>query len=544
MNYKLLTFKKEAREKLAAGADKLAQAVVSTLGPRSRNVALNRSYPAPLILHDGVSIAKEIQLRDPFEDMGAVLLRVAASKTNDLAGDGTTTATLLGNTLIQEGFKLTEGGVVEGVITGKINPMKLREDLMAYADIIIKKLEEKTIPVKKKEEYQQVATISSASPEIGKLVADALEKVGKEGVIMIEDSNSFESALEFQEGMEFENGFLSPYFATDPDKMIAEYKDGYVLMTDKKISDPMEIVNIADQVIKDANKPLLIIADDVVGAALQSLVLTKLRINAGLVAVIAPEFGERRKEMLEDIAVLTGGNVIAKDLDKKLPDVKLGELGRFRSIKVSKTNTSIKPINPDAEEITERVNAIKTQIDAEENAFKKERLEYRLSKLSQGVAIITVGGGSASEIKEKRERVIDAVNATKAAMADGIVAGGGIALLEIAEELSRDAKKDDLAFKLVYQAITAPFRTIIENAGENPDSVLKHMAALEGTNVENRGYDIVGRKVGDMIKMGITDPVKVTKLAIRHSFSVASMMLTTDTLVTDPYEDDNKKQTA
>jgi len=544
MNYKLLTFKKEAREKLAAGADKLAQAVVSTLGPRSRNVALNRSYPAPLILHDGVSIAKEIQLRDPFEDMGAVLLREAASKTNDLAGDGTTTATLLGNTLIQEGFKLTEGGVVEGVITGKINPMKLREDLMAYADIIIKKLEEKTIPVKKKEEYQQVATISSASPEIGKLVADALEKVGKEGVIMIEDSNSFESALEFQEGMEFENGFLSPYFATDPDKMIAEYKDGYVLMTDKKISDPMEIVNIADQVIKDANKPLLIIADDVVGAALQSLVLTKLRINAGLVAVIAPEFGERRKEMLEDIAVLTGGNVIAKDLDKKLPDVKLGELGRFRSIKVSQTHTSITPLNPDAEEITERVNAIKTQIDAEENAFKKERLEYRLSKLSQGVAIITVGGGSASEIKEKRERVIDAVNATKAAMADGIVAGGGIALLEIAEELSRDAKKDDLAFKLVYQAITAPFRTIIENAGENPDSVLKHMAALEGTNVENRGYDIVGRKVGDMIKMGITDPVKVTKLAIRHSFSVASMMLTTDTLVTDPYEDDNKKQTA
>lgn len=540
-DYKILAFKDEARKKLAAGADKLANAVVSTLGPRSRNVALNRQYPGPVVLHDGVSVAREIRLKDPFEDMGAVLVHEAASRTNDLAGDGTTTATLLANTLVQEGLKMVGGGIMEGIISESINPMVVREKLEGYASVIMRKLEERAVKLEKREDYEKVASVSSGSKDIGKMVADAVEKVGKEGVIMVEEDAKFESSLEIQEGMEFDNGYLSPYFVTDADKMIAEYFDGYVLLTNHHVFSAEQLVPIVTKVMANGNKPLLIIADDVVGPALQALILTKLnpKTRANLIAVIAPEYADRRKEMLEDLAVLTGGDLISKELEHKLEAVELKQLGRFRSIKVSQTHTTIVPKNPDNEEITERVNAIKSQIELEENAFRKERLEYRLGKLSGKVAIIKVGGSSQVEIKEKKERFIDAVHATKAALAEGIISGGGIALKEIANEITDTTP----VIELVKKALYAPFERIITNAGESVSDVQKLIDLLPDT-VKNRGYDVVAQRAGDMLSMGIVDPVKVTKLGIQHSFSVAGMILTTDTLVSDDVEEDRKVKTA
>lgn len=535
--YKLVLSGVEARRKLASGADQLAKAVVSTLGPRSRNVALNMAYPAPKILHDGVSIAKDFRLKDPFEDMGAVLLKEAASKTNDLAGDGTTTATLLGNTLIQEGFKLIEGGVVDGVITGKVNPMEMRDELMEYSELILSILSKKAKKLENKKEYQQVAQISSASEEIGKLVADAIERVGKDGVIMVEESAAFDSYLQFQEGMEFSNGYLSPYFMTDSDKEICEYEDGYVLLTDYRIADASFLVPVLDKVMQDGNKPLLIIADDVEGPALAALVATKLhsKIQARAVAVVAPEFAERRKQVLEDIAVLTGGNVISKDLKQKLEDIQLKDLGRLRSIRVSKTHTTIVPQFPDAEEVQERVAAIKTQIDEEVNPLKKQWLQDRLANLSQSVAVINVGGASKNEIDDKKERVIDAVNAAKAALAEGVIPGGGIALYEVAELLGKPIG-DERILNLVKQVLTAPFVTLVENAGKDVAKVMDLINVLPNS-VKNKGYDLVTKRAGDMYYMGILDPVKVTKLAVRHSFSIAANVLTTETLISDDPEE-------
>lgn len=532
MEYKLISYKEEASDKMAAGAQKLADAVVSTLGPRAKTVAINFEYPSPIIIGDGVKIAKSIRLRDPFEDMGAQLIKEAAVKTNDLAGDGTTTATLLANTIFQEGRKLVKGGVVDGVIAGKINSMVVREQLSKYADVIIEKLEKKSKKLKTPDKWKQVATISSGNDEIGGLVADAITAVGNEGVIMVEHGTGFDSSLEVQEGMEFDNGFLSPYFVTNPDKLITEYTDGYILLTDQKISDPMSLVSIIDQVIKDENKPIIIIADDVVGPALQALVMTKLKLNAKIVAVVAPEFGPRRKEMLEDIAVLTGTMVFSRELGHKLEDVKLSDLGRFRSIHVDQERTKIIPKHVDQDEIKERLSALKLQIDAEQNAFKKEKLEMRLGKLSQKVAIIKLGGGSESLINEKYERAYDAVNATKAAISEGIVAGGGVALRDIADTLENIAI--DPVLNLVCTALYAPFRTILSNAGLE---IPTEWEAEKGVN------SITGETV-DMIQAGIIDPVRVTRLAVQRAFSIAGQMLTTETLITDPYEDNNKKQVA
>lgn len=539
-DYKILLFNHEARKKLAAGADKLAKAVVSTLGPLSRNVAINREYPGPIILHDGVSVAREIRLEDPFEDMGAVLLREASSKTNDLAGDGTTTATLLGNTLLQEGLKMVGGGIVDGVIAGNSNPMVLKKIIDEHVEKITSLLDDMAIKLEKREDYEKVATISSGSKEIGKLVADAIERVGKDGVIMVENDASFNSSLEIQEGMEFENGYLSPYFVTDPDRMICEYSDGYVLLTDFRIADAMQLVPIVEKVIKDSNKPLIIIADDVVGPALQALVLTKMRTKAQLVAVVAPEYADKRKEMLEDIAVLTGGTVIAQGLDKKLEDVQIADLGRFRNLTVTQTHTTITPKHPDNEEIQERVNAIKKQMKEEKNDFRKQRLEYRLGKISGGVAILKVGGSSETEIREKRERVIDAVHATKAALSDGVIPGGGYALWEIAKKMKENTDKGELN-DLVVKVLESPFRTLMENSGEDIGKVLELINVLPDT-VKNRGYDVVSRRAGDLVQMGVIDPVKVTKSAVRFAFSVAGMMLTTDTLISDDREEDRKVQ--
>jgi chaperonin GroEL len=526
-DYKLIKYGKDAREALKIGADKLANAVVATYGPRSNNVAVNQAYPGPIVLHDGVSVAESIKLRDPFEDMGAALLREAASKTNDLAGDGTTTATLLGNFLIQEGFELIEGGAVGGVITGKINAMKLREKLLEYSPKICELLDKKAIKVEK---IAEVAKISSGNDEVAKLVTDAFAAVGADGLIMVEQGVTFESSVEVEEGMQFDNGFLSRYFVTDPDRNICEYQDGYVLLTDYRIADPMQLVPIVTKVIEDNNKPLLVIADDVVGPALQALVLTKLKAKANLVAVIAPEFADRRKQMLEDIAVLTGGNVIARDLekDKPLDKITLSDLGRFKSIRVTDSTTAITPKNPDAEEIAERIAAIKTQIDQEENAMKKSRLEMRLAKLSSKVAVISVGGASSTDIREKKDRCEDAVYATKAAVAEGIIPGGGVALRDIALELF-GTKLEDPIERLVYNALITPFKKLLENAGLG-----------EGTIDWNKGKGInliTGENV-DMLEAGIIDAVKVVKLAIMHSFSVAALALTNAALITDDLEAD------
>lgn len=533
-DYKLISFDKEAIAKLASGANTLSRAVVSTLGPLSANVAIDYEYPGPKILHDGVSVAEEIKLEDPFENLGAKLLREAASRTNDLAGDGTTTATLLANTLIQEGFKLVEGGVVDGVITGKINPILLREKLTSYVDLITHFLDQQAVKIDKKEDYQKVAVVSSASEEIGQLVADAIEKVGKDGVVLVEEESGFESRLELSEGMEFDNGFLSPYFVTDTDRAVCEYKDAYVLLTDHRIVDASLLVDIVSKVMEDNNKPLLIIADDVEGPALSALVLTTLKAKARLVAVVAPEYGERRKMMLDDIALLTGGEVISKDLGHNLKEVELKQLGRVKSLRVDANRTTFVPKNIDREEIKEREKVIREQIKQEKNTFKKTRLQERLAKLSQSIATIYIGGASNTEISDKKARAIDAVHATKAALSEGIIPGGGTALRDIANNLDRSSlplhltgQHDDLIFDLVLTALRAPFRTILTNSGiDNPDQYLGAKAGF-GINV------LADRQSVDMLKAGIVDPVKVTKLAIRHAFSAAGTMLTTKTIITD-----------
>lgn len=529
---KLLLFGKDARQKLALGADKLAQAVVSTLGPRSRNVAIN--FPlAPKVYHDGVTVAANIRLTDPFEDMGAVLLREAALQANLNVGDGTTTSTLLANTLVQEGMKLIDGGIVDGVMVERVNPMVLRERLEIAARDIIKQLDTLSVSVTDRKSYERVAVISSGFEDIGKLVADAIEAGGKDAVIFVEEGASFESDMILEEGLEFDNGYLSPYFATDPDRMICEYKDAYVLLTDQRIADGMTLVPIVEKVAK-TGKPLLIVADDVIGPALQALVLTKLKARLPVVAVVAPEYADRRKEMLEDIAVLTGGTVISKDLGKSLENVLLSDLGEARSIEVSQTHTRIIPSDVDQEEVNERIESIKLQIKEEANAYRKQRLEYRLGKLSNKVATIRIGASSETNIKEKKERAIDAVYATKAALQEGVVAGGGVTLRDIA--LAMDIK--DSIDELIFKALIAPYRRILLNSGLEPGEPTK--TGLK-TTTSGIGINVMNNTQVHMVEAGILDPVKVTKTAIERSFDVAAVMLTTDTLVTDAPEEKHEK---
>jgi chaperonin GroEL len=517
----------EARKKLASGAEQVANAVASTLGPRSKNVAINRPY-LPHVIHDGVTVARAIKLIDPFEDMGAQLIKEAAGNTNDGAGDGTTTATVLANALIQEGMKLTEGGVDEkGVIRTSINSMELKDELLKYSDLITTELDKLAKPIKTSNEIRQVATVSAQNKEIGELVAKAIEKVGAEGVVMVEEANSFKDEIEYQEGMDWDNGFLSPYFITDAGRMLAEYSDGYVLITDKTISDPEEIIPIIEKVRKHDNKPLLIIADSVVGSALQTMALSKVNAGYLLIAVSAPEFGERRKEALEDLAILTDGVLFSTDLKKDLKDAQINELGRFRKLVVDFKKTQLTPLNPDEDEIAERVKTIKEIISREENTFNKERQQARLAKFTQGVAIISVGGGSVAEIQERKERYIDAVHATKCAIAEGVVAGGGVALVQVAQKLENESP----IFNLIRMFLYAPRHTILKNAGTED-------GFLVGDAENGEGYDVVMKATVNMIEHGIIDPVKVTKLAVKNAISVASMILTTETLIS---EEENEK---
>jgi chaperonin GroEL len=528
MRKQAILYKDEARQKLIAGAEKLSHAVISTLGPRSKNVAIAKE-PVPIIVHDGVTVARGINLKDKFEDIGAQLIKEASAKTNDIAGDGTTTATLIAYTLIKSGMKAIRENISDGVFSETVNAMELREGLLHYADEICDHLDTLSEEISSYEKTKQIASISAQNKKIGESVAKALKIVGKDGVVMVEEGSSFIDEIDVQEGMELDNGFLSPYFITDPSQMLCEYEDGYILITDHIISEPSQIVKIINLARKDNNKPLLIIAGDIVGSALHTMVLSKLKAQYNLVGIVAPEFGERRREVLEDIAILTGGEVISYELNRTLEDVYIKDLGRFDKLRVDFRKTIITPHNPDKDEVEKRLNSIREIVKREQNTFIKKKHRERLARLSMKVALIKVGGGSESEMRERKERFIDAVHATKAGLAEGIVCGGGVALLQVITMLKGKHKGLDL----ILEALQSPYKTILENAGidfvELTDSEVK----------KGIGVDVLTKEKVDMKKSGIIDPVKVTKLAIRHGISVASMILTTDTLIAD--EEDNEK---
>jgi len=531
---KQLKFSEEARQKLATGVNILAKAVVTTLGPRGRNVALDRKWGAPNVVHDGVSVAKEIELPDPFENMGAQLVKEAASKTNDVAGDGTTTSTLLTQTMVNLGLKNVTAGA---------NPMILKRGIdEAVKEVVsqIKKIRKK-IDIKKEEEIVQVATISAGDAEIGKKIAEAIMKVGKDGVVTVEEGKGLQMEIEYKEGMEFDRGYASPYFVTDAEKMVAEVEDPYILITDKKISAISDLLPFLEKFVK-VSKNLVIIADEVEGEALATLVVNKLRGVFNALVVKAPGFGDRRKEMLEDIAILTGGTVISEELGKKLENVEVEDCGRADKVWADKENCRIIGGKGDEEKIKARIAQIKRQIEEITSEFDKEKLQERLAKLSGGVAVINVGAATEVEMKEKKERVTDAVSATKAALEEGIVAGGGVTLLQARKVLLDLKKKMELdeektGVDIVYKALAEPIRMIAKNAGVDSGWVLKE---VEESKDPDYGFNALTLEFGSMFKQGIVDPAKVVRSALENASSVATMILTTEALITDIPE---KKET-
>ncbi len=519
-----LIYGAEARAALIKGVDKLADTVKITLGPKGRNVVLDKKYGSPLITNDGVTIAKEIELEDAAENMGAQLLKEVATKTNDAAGDGTTTATLLAQTFVHEGLKNVTSGA---------NPMVLRKGIGKAVDRAVASLAAISKPVSGSEDIARVGTISASDEVIGQLIADAMEKVTSDGVITVEESKSAETYSEVVEGMQFDRGYLSPYMATDTDKMEAVLDDPYILITDKKISNVQEILPLLEQIVQSGKK-LLIIAEDVEGEALTTLVLNKLRGTFVCVAVKAPGFGDRRKEMLRDIAILTGGEVICDELGLELKEATVDQLGRARQVKVDKDNTIIVDGAGDSEAIKGRISQIKTAIETTTSDFDREKLQERLAKLSGGVAVIKVGAATETEIKEKKLRIEDALNATRAAVAEGIVAGGGTAYViaaKAAEKLVGTLEGDEkTGAAIVAKALKAPIMQIAANAGVEGAVILNNVA---GNKNVNYGYDAANDTYGDMIKLGIVDPTKVCRSALENAASVASMVLTTESLVAD-----------
>jgi len=531
---KMIKYGAEARKKLLDGVNKLADAVATTLGPKGRNVALDKKWGAPNVVHDGVSVAKEIELEDPFENMGAQLVKEASSKTADVAGDGTTTATILTQSLVQEGIKM---------ITAGVNPMMMQRGLEKASKYVVEELKKLSKKITL-DEAASVATISAGDQNLGKLIADALKAVGgKDGVVTVEEGKGLETTVEHKEGMQFDRGFASPYFATDTDKMIAEVDDAYILITDKKISAISDLLPFLEKFVK-VSKNLVIIADEVEGEALATLVVNKLRGTFNALVVKAPGFGDRRKEMLEDIAILTGGTVISEDLGKKLENVEVEDCGRADKVKSDKENTSIIGGKGRKADIEARIAQIKREIAASTSDFDKEKLQERLAKLSGGVAVINVGAATEVEMKDKKERAIDAVAATKAALEEGIVPGGAVALLNISqkmdsEKLGKVSTDEKIAFDLVKKALKAPFMKLMENAGVDPGQLL---AKATEVAKEGMGFDVLSlesvetAKPIDMVKAGIIDPLKVVRTAVQNSVSVATMILTTEALVTDKPE--------
>src|SRR3990170_2879599 len=520
---KQIIYAEEARTKLKAGVDKLANAVATTLGPKGRNVALDKKWGAPNVVHDGVTVAKEIELEDPFENMGASLVKEAASKTSDVAGDGTTTATVLAQAMVEEGLKN---------ITAGVNPMTLKKGVEKASEAVVEELKKMAKKVVGQEDIEKIATISAADSTIGKLIADALQKVGPDGVVTVEEGKGLELSVEYKEGMEFDRGFVSPYFVTDPDKMQAVIEDAHILITDQKITSLNDLLQFLENFVK-ISKNLVIIADEVEGEALATLVVNKIRGTFNVLAIKAPGFGDRRKEMLDDIATLTGGVVISEDMGRKLESVTVEDLGRADSVVADKENTIIIGGKGSKAAIEGRIKQIKNEITTTDSDFDREKLEERLAKLSGGVAVINVGAATEIELKEKKERVDDAVHATKAAVEEGYVVGGGVALLRAMKSLDKLGLNNDtderIGVEIVREALEKPLSMLAKNAGVDSGWAVKEVEKAHG----NIGLNALTGKFEDLVLAGVIDPVKVTRTALQNAASIAMMILTTEALITD-----------
>ena len=526
MAAKQIIYGDQARKKLMDGINKLSKAVATTLGPKGRNVALDKSWGAAQVVHDGVTVAKEIELTDKFENMGAQLVRQAAEKTNDTAGDGTTTATVLAQAIVEEGLRNISAGA---------NPMMLRGGLEKGLEAVVKEIEKLKKDISTKEEKAQIATISAQNKEIGTLIAETMEKVGKDGVITVEESKGLQMELEYKEGMQFDKGFASTYFVTNPDKMVAEIESPYILITDTKITSIQDLLPMLENFVK-VSKNLVIIADDIEGEALATLVVNKLRGTFNALAVKAPGFGDRRKAMLSDIAALTGANVISEELGRKLDSAKVEDLGRADRIIADKDNTTIVGGKGDKKAIDARIGQIQNELAKTESTYDKEKLQERLAKLSGGVAVIKVGAATETELKEKKLRVEDAVNATRAAVEEGIVPGGGVAFLKARKALEtlKLEAEEATGVKILYAALEKPLRMIVQNAGADPGKVLGEIERQQKEkNDPNIGYNVVTMQYSDMVKEGIIDPAKVARSATQNAVSVAIMVLTTECLVAE-----------
>ena len=518
---KQLAFDADARAQLKRGVDRVADAVKITIGPKGRNVVLDKKFGSPTITNDGVTIAKEIELEEPFENMGAQLVKEVASKTNDIAGDGTTTATVLAQALISAGLQNVAAGA---------NPIALKKGIEKAVDAVVENIKAQSISITEREKIAQVASISAADPTIGETVADAMEKVGKDGVITVEESKGLETELELVEGMQFDKGYISAYMVTNAQRMEAVLEDPYILITDKKISAIADLLPILEKVVQ-VGKPLLVIAEDVEGEALATLIVNKLRGTFNAVAVKAPGFGDRRKAMLQDIAILTGGQVISEEVGLKLDSAQINSLGRCRSVTITKDDTTLVEGNGSKDAIKGRIEQIKAEIDKSTSDWDKEKLQERLAKLSGGVAVIKVGAATETELKEKKHRMEDAVSATRAAVEEGIVPGGGVVLINAIPALDKLKLEGDEATgaNILRRALEEPLRQIATNAGAEGSVVVEKVRGLP----KGQGYDAAKGEYTDMVKAGIIDPTKVTRSAVQNAASIAGLLLTTEALVTD-----------
>ena len=528
MSAKLLVFDEKARQGILRGVEKLAKAVTVTLGPKGRNVLIDKKFGSPTATKDGVTVAKEIELECPVENMGAQMVREIASKTSDVAGDGTTTATVLAEAIYREGLRSVTAGA---------SPIHIQRGVQKAVDAAVAQLAKISQKVTSKSEIQQVATVSANwESTIGEIIADAMDQVGKDGTITVEEARSIETTLEVVEGMQFDKGYLSPYFMTDADSQVAKYEDCYVLLYEKKVSNVKDIQPILEKVVAAGSKPLLIVAEDVEGEALATLVVNRLRGTLKVVAVKAPGFGDRRKAMMEDIAILTGGKFITEDLGVKLEGIELGDLGTVSSLVVEKENTIIIDGGGKAKEIKGRIDQIRRQIEETTSDYDREKLQERLAKLAGGVAVINVGAATESEMKEKKARVEDALHATRAAVEEGIVPGGGVALLRCLPAISKVKLEGDeqIGVDIVRKAVEAPLRALASNAGVEGAVVVQAVLASKG----NMGYDVAADRHRDLIKAGIVDPAKVTRTALQNAASIAALLLTTECIITDAPEEE------
>ncbi len=531
---KQLVFREEARRRLQVGVDVVANAVSTTLGPKGRNVALDKKFGAPTITHDGVTVAKEIELEDPFENMGAQLLKEAATKTNDIAGDGTTTATVLAQSIVNEGLKNVAAGA---------NPMLLKRGILAAAEQVSNNILEQATPVETREEIANVASVSAQDEEIGNLIAEVMDKVGKDGVVTVEESRGLEFETEYVEGMQFDRGYISPYFISNSETMEASIEEPYILIYDKKISAAQDIVPVLEKLVQIGKRELVIIAEDVDGEALATLVLNKLRGMLNVLAVKAPGFGDRRKAMLRDIAILSGGTVISEETGRKLETATLQDLGRAKKVVSTKEDTVIVDGAGDENDIKGRINEIRNEIEISTSDYDREKLQERLAKLAGGVAVIRVGAATETELKEKKHRVEDALSAARAAVEEGIVPGGGVALINAIASLDKfKLKYDDenTGVAIMRRALESPMRKIAANAGEDGAVIIENVRRYQKSKRSHRlGYNVVTNEYVDMIDAGIPDPAKVTRGAVENAASIASMILTTEALITDLPEENS-----